>query len=383
MLARQPRNKQLRRRHLVVVFGAFRTRYLSVLISGEETVASSKGTQMKIQLALALLLGGAGFANASNLGVAEGYNVFTFGDFSGSADSEGRVAVGGNATLTNFGLGGSLGSTSSLYPYSLVVGGNLTYQNATENYGGIAVGGSATLTNITVSGNLSVGGALTTQNGQINGAVSAGSWSRQNTGGPSSTSGTPVAISSVVDFAGFQTTIQNESTSWAALAQTGTVNNSYGTLTLTGTNSGLNIFNLTTAQLANATGGFNVNAPSGSTVLINIDGSSATFPNTGYSVNGVSYQNVVFNFSDASVLNGSGGILGSIVAPDADFTFNNGQINGTVIAKSMSGTGETHNAPFMGNLPEVTGVPEPGSMVLLSSGVAMMAAGLFLRRKRA
>ncbi|WP_180542270.1 choice-of-anchor A family protein [Nevskia soli] len=337
---------------------------------------------MKSIQALALLCGAAACASASDLGVAEGYNVFTFGNFSGNADSQGRVAVGGNATLTNFGIGNDLGSSSSLYPYSLVVGGNLTYQNGQTDFGGIAVGGNATLTSVTSGGNMNVGGTLNTTGGQIDGMVAATSWINQNTGGPSGISGSPAAISSIVDFAGFQSTIDNESTSWGALAQTGTATLSYGTLTLSGTNSGLNVFDITTAQLAAATGGFVIDAPAGSTVLINVDGGSGTFPNTGYSVNGVSYQNVLFNFTDATSLTGSGGLYGSILAPDAAFTFNNGQINGTVIALSMSGTGETHYAPFSGNLPGVNAVPEPGSLTLLSSGAALMAGAAFLGRLR-
>lgn len=43
-------------------------------------------------------------AMAVNLGIAQDYNVFVFGDMNQSSDAEGRVAVGGNATFTNFGI---------------------------------------------------------------------------------------------------------------------------------------------------------------------------------------------------------------------------------------------------------------------------------------
>lgn len=43
---------------------------------------------------------------AFNFGPANEYNVFLFGDMSMSnTDAEGRVAVGGNAILSNYGLG--------------------------------------------------------------------------------------------------------------------------------------------------------------------------------------------------------------------------------------------------------------------------------------
>lgn len=41
-----------------------------------------------------------------NFGVANSYNVFLFGDISlSNTDAEGRVAVGGNALLSNYGVG--------------------------------------------------------------------------------------------------------------------------------------------------------------------------------------------------------------------------------------------------------------------------------------
>ncbi len=325
-----------------------------------------------------LLLSCASLSHASNLGVAGDFNVFTFGDFSGSSDSEGRVAVGGNATLSGFGIGNALGSNSNTYPYSLVVGGNLAYTNGQTDFGGIAAGGTASLTNVTAGGNVNVDGALTTQNGQIDGSVSAGSWSSQNTGSQGGNLGNPAAISSIVDFNTIQTTLDADSNSWGALAQTGTASLAYGTLTLTGTSNGLNVFDITSAQLSSATGGLTISAPPGSTVLVNVSGTSATFPNTGYTVNGVSENGVIFNFDAATTLFGSGGIEGSVLAPYAAFTFNNGQINGNVIVGSMSGSGETHNQPFDGTLPMVSAVPEPGSFLLLGAGVMAM----IVRRKR-
>ena len=46
---------------------------------------------------------------AVNLGLANDYNVFVFGNMSMSnTDAEGRVAVGGNATLSNYGVGAGI-----------------------------------------------------------------------------------------------------------------------------------------------------------------------------------------------------------------------------------------------------------------------------------
>ena len=46
---------------------------------------------------------------AINFGLANDYNVFVFGDLNlSNTDAEGRVAVGGNATLSNYGVGAGI-----------------------------------------------------------------------------------------------------------------------------------------------------------------------------------------------------------------------------------------------------------------------------------
>ena len=46
---------------------------------------------------------------AFNFGLANNYNVFVLGDMNlSNTDAEGRVAVGGNATLSNYGIGSGI-----------------------------------------------------------------------------------------------------------------------------------------------------------------------------------------------------------------------------------------------------------------------------------
>lgn len=46
---------------------------------------------------------------AINFGPANGYNVFVFGNMNlSNTDAEGRVAVGGTATLSNYGIGAGI-----------------------------------------------------------------------------------------------------------------------------------------------------------------------------------------------------------------------------------------------------------------------------------
>ncbi len=63
---------------------------------------------------------------AINFGFANDFNVYTINDHTQSnVDSEGRVAVGGNATYTNYGVGSAL--TLSLTRADLIVGGDIRF----------------------------------------------------------------------------------------------------------------------------------------------------------------------------------------------------------------------------------------------------------------
>lgn len=87
-------------------------------------------------------------------------------------------------------------------------------------------------------------------------------------------------------------------------------------------------------------------------------------------------QNVIFNFAQARALSISEvGWMGSILTPNADIEFNNGHINGTLIAGGLSGTGESHLHLFNSDQPPgepPTSVPEPTGLVALG----LLGAGL-------
>src|SRR5206468_696104 len=100
--------------------------------------------------------------------------------------------------------------------------------------------------------------------------------------------------------------------------------------------------------------------------------------NNGISIVGTDKQHVLFNFPQATTLNTNGiGINGSLLAPLAAVNFASGNIDGTLIAQSVSNNGEAHNLPFQGNL-HLTAVPEPASLALMLLG----GVGLAVRARR-
>lgn len=279
-----------------------------------------------------------GQLNAQSLGAASDFNYFVFGDVTlSNTDAEGRVAIGGNGNFSNYGIGDKLPQGSS--GYSLVVDGNLSYQGGQVFHGDVIYGGSLSANNFTVA----------------NGSTSQGN---------------------PIDFSAAKTELSSFSQSLGGLATNGNFQNEYGTLIFTGTDATLNTFDVQ-ASAINSAHGFQVNAPSGSTVVINVGGKSVSWNNMTIWINSVSQNNVLYNFYEAETIALSGiGINGSILAPNADVIFNNGQQNGTLVAKSLNGTGEFHHHLFEGNLPPA--IPEPSTWISFIASCMLLT----LRRRR-
>ena len=306
-------------------------------------------------------------ASFVNLGPAGDFNVFIFNDNTQSgSDAEGRVAVGGNALFGQFSIASSMGAGTD----NLIVGGNMTNSDNTLK-GGLLVNGNVTWNNPTITGRVAINGNANFPGfgGQIGTPVTVGGTYSAPNYYPVPTVGTtplPFVFSDVADY------LTDLSDFLAAQPINGSTTFNSNNIILTGGDAAFNNFYLTTAQLTAGTG-VTINAPAGSTVVVNIDGSAATFANQGIFLNGVDKQHVLYNFSNASTLGMSGiGVLGSLLAPRADVNFGYGNIDGTLIANNITGPGESHHFLFQGNLPPI--VPEPSTAVLMSLMAFMTVA---------
>ncbi|NJN57606.1 MAG: choice-of-anchor A family protein [Leptolyngbyaceae cyanobacterium SL_5_9] len=334
-------------------------------------------------------------AGAVSLGPAAEYNVFVLGDFNQTGtDTEGKLAVGGNASFTDgFAVGMLLRGEG--HGDVLVVGGDATLSN------GKVYGDAAFAANQAIASN--VGFEILDTNHQV---------IRQG----NITQGKPV------DFAAAGQHLRTLSASLHAQAQAVTTTKEvreewgnrfttitgnttktdfeqYGNSILTkmqGFDSKLNIFNISAAELSN-TKYFDITAPEDATVLINVTGEVASMSGFNFFFNGENCnstqmqcrgkaQNVLFNFSEAKSLDlNSISIMGSILAPNADVKFNNGHINGNLIAGSLSGNGQSNLHLFKGDHPETSepdaeSVPEPGTVAGIVLSLTAFGAS---RRKKA
>ncbi|MFW5666048.1 MAG: PEP-CTERM sorting domain-containing protein [Coleofasciculus sp.] len=293
-------------------------------------------------------------AQAALIGPAEGFNVFAFEDIDLSSDAHGRVAAGGDAKLTDFGTATMLPAAGA--GDTLVVGGDLNYTNGQVHYGDVVVGGN-----------------VISQPSIPNGTLRSGN---------------------PINFAEAEQFYKNYSAQLGRRATNGTVNdNGFGQLTLNGTSSGLNVFELDASVFASANN-LNITFDSNSTVLVNVTGNpfnltSGFQMNLNDNPNGAGANRVLFNFVDATLLNSTGfSWQGSVLAPLAEYNeFSNGHINGQMIAKSITGSGQFHivapnnggNVQFDGDLPDPEAVPEP--LTILGSGMAL-GFGAFFKRQQ-
>ncbi len=253
--------------------------------------------------------------SAEPLGVVGRFNLFALGAVTQSGtDTAGRLAAAGNVTLSSYSVGQSLTATGGSDDV-LIAGGALSFNGGTVSHGNLVYGGTVALTSVNIP----------------NGAA------RQD---------------QPVDFAGASRNLGILSSYWATLAANGTTTvQPWKQINLVGSDPTLNVFSVHGSDLAVSVG-VSIQVPSGSTALVNVDGTSDQMQNFGFQLAGVSNGGVVLNFYQATSLKLSGiGVPATVLAPRAAVNFSNGNVNGTLVGASVSGGGQFNQDLFTGCLP--------------------------------
>lgn len=236
------------------------------------------------------------------------FNLFVLGDYSGGVDVLGKVAAGGNVTMKYFAVGSGLQGDDR--ENTLVAGGNLNISHGSVH--GDAFYGLSTTADQTVSFH--------------QGTLSQGE---------------------PIDFASRGEELFAASESLASKEVTGTARfETWGGIFLEGSEEELNVFEVPASAFSNARY-FSINVPQGSMALVNVIGETASFSNFGNGYTGVDATGVLFNFPFTTRITASSyGFFGTVLAPQAHVTFNNGSWDGGIYAASFTGNAEGHIAPL-------------------------------------
>jgi choice-of-anchor A domain-containing protein len=237
------------------------------------------------------------------------HNLFLLEDYNQGHDVQGKVAAGGDITLTDFAVGAGLSANDPAQV--LVAGGDLN----------LSRGG--------VFGDAWYGGTYT--------ADPSVTFARGT-----ASQGTPI------DFQARFTQLRALSTRLAGLEANGTTTvESWGGVMLHGNASDVNVFQVDASSFTGATL-LSIHAPAGSLVVVNISGASATFSGFGHSFSGgIDQHGVLYNFVDATAIHAENfGFWGTVLAPLAHIDFNSGSWDGGIYARSLTGNAEGHINPL-------------------------------------
>ncbi len=310
------------------------------------------------------------------------FNLVVFGDAVSTSHVDGRTYVGGNLR------GGDYVLHAQDMPASdhagLVVRGNAS--NLNVNGGGVAVGGNLSSANIN-RGAASVGGNASGVNFNGGAAYVGGSSSGSNfNGGRLNEAPAQPSVDAI------ESTLRDLSLQLSGLAGTGSsvdVRGNRVTFNAVAGDDGIAVFDLTALDTELfRKGEFEFNLNGAELLIFNLDDLVFDF---GINFLGGSAQGIgskaIWNFYNATDLTIYNQFGGSVLAPNAHLS-NYNNIEGTVVAGSLSQYGEIHLQPITHPLlppplvppPPLSAVPEPGTLALLFAALGALALG---RRQKA
>ena len=308
----------------------------------------------RLNLLGATLIGATALSPAAHAATMfDGLNVLVQNNFQSQfSEVQGVLAVGGNATLFNYGVDLLSTPYGGAGGYGLVVGGDLTFSSGSV-------------------GTLVTNPAQTYYGGVLSGA------SVSYTGGFNTVN--PLSFSSLFNQASIASAaLAGYSNTGATTLNVGGIFGNPGGLTLTGDgSSAVQVFSISGTDLQTRNQIVVNNVPVTSTILVNVTGAFAqlasvdgTGPFTAFG------GNVLFNFSGATQVNfAQTGLYASVLAPNALITSNSGHIQGLVIAKDWNGNLEAQP----GVAPMLLAVPEPETYAMMLAGLGLIG---FVARRR-
>jgi choice-of-anchor A domain-containing protein len=288
----------------------------------------------------------------------EAFGAIILGNFNvpqgGGAETEGRMAIGGNfVTANGYSVGISGGGTFVVGPQNGF--DNLIVRGDAIGTGAVFVGTVLSLGGNTVTGLVRIGGSasgITFDAGVVTTNVGM----------------TPADLG--IDLPALFAELRAKSACWAMLPSTGTLVNEIdqgnGWVLVGDGSSNPQVFNIGPGDVDVA--GQDVNfrdIPSGATVLVNIGGAlpviTAANINAGTSTSPTVF-NLLINLHEATSAIVAADVNGSLLVPNGNLELRR-NANGRIAVggdMTFSGTGsELHNYPFTGDLPECTTTPSP------------------------
>jgi choice-of-anchor A domain-containing protein/uncharacterized repeat protein (TIGR01451 family) len=299
------------------------------------------------------------------------FNAIVFGDFEArGGDTEGRLAVAGNASLTNgYSVGiaiyGEPVPVADAQTDHLIVGGDL-YDGYWPVNGNI------------VYGNTRYGPAKNTGIYALRNVVPVTLDTNGNV--PEDGGGRPFG-ELLAEFRLFSALLAGFADRGAVVIDTDPGD---GKLEFVGSDPDLNVFNVTAEAWSLTSKAIHISAPAGSTVLFNIRGDRVVIANSSIVLaGGVTRNDLFFNYVDAvEIVTAGFSHEGSVLAPYAGARFSGGSIQGVGIfgGDVYSDNGfEFHNFPFVGTFcgyGDDAGAAVPGLRLRVVAGDAADGAVL-------
>lgn len=309
-------------------------------------------------------------------------NVVTKNTINSTSHVDGRTYAGGSVSGGEY--GGHISSAPASSYAGLTAGGAVS--NVKVNGGGAVVAGSVSNSIVNSGGSVVKGAA---SNSTFNGnATVAGGASNTNFNGAQTSTAAMKAAEAAASSTNFNQVLANLSTSLSGLTATGStvdVSGNKATFNAKAGANGVAVFDLSAIdESLFKLGEFQFNLNGASTVIFNTDIISATIGANflGGAAQAIGSQ-AIWNFYKAENLTINNQFGGSVLAVNALLT-NNQNIEGGVYVEDLVQKGEIHLQAFSGSLDFLdkprAGVPEPGSIALVMTGLLALGC-VRLRRK--